>query len=144
MAGISPLGANSAASTAGASAAGRTKDGKAAFGKDVFLSLLVAQLKYQDPTKPADSTQFMAQTAQFTMVEKLEELAKTNSQLLASQQVVGTSALLGRSVTYLGSDGTTATGVVTAANFGGTDGPTLRVGDKDVPLARITKVAPPS
>ena len=35
-------------------------------GQDAFLKLLVAQLKYQDPSKPADSTQFMAQTAQFT------------------------------------------------------------------------------
>ena len=42
--------------------------------KDMFLKLLVAQLKYQDPTKPADTTQFLAQTAQFTVVEKLSEL----------------------------------------------------------------------
>ena len=31
--------------------------------KDTFLKLLVAQLKYQDPSNPADSTQFLAQTA---------------------------------------------------------------------------------
>ena len=39
--------------------------------QDTFLKLLVAQLKYQDPSNPADSTQFLAQTAQFTQVEKL-------------------------------------------------------------------------
>jgi flagellar basal-body rod modification protein FlgD len=38
-------------------------------GKDAFLQLLVAQLKYQDPSTPADSREFLAQTAQFTMVE---------------------------------------------------------------------------
>ena len=44
-------------------------------GKDMFLKLLVAQLKYQNPMEPVDSSQFMAQTAQFTMVEKLEAMA---------------------------------------------------------------------
>jgi len=43
--------------------------------KDTFLKLLVAQLKYQNPMEPVDSSQFMAQTAQFTMVEKLEAMA---------------------------------------------------------------------
>ena len=51
-------------------------------GKDVFLKLLVAQLKYQDPSNPADSSQMMSQTATFTQVEKLEEIAKQNSALL--------------------------------------------------------------
>jgi len=41
-------------------------------GKDMFLKLLVAQLKYQNPMEPVDSSQFMAQTAQFTMAEKLQ------------------------------------------------------------------------
>ena len=35
-----------------------------------FLKLLVAQLKYQDPSKPMDSSEFMAQNAQLTALEK--------------------------------------------------------------------------
>jgi Flagellar hook capping protein - N-terminal region len=45
-------------------------------GKDAFLQLLVAQLKYQNPLSPMDGTEFVAQTAQLTMTEKLSELAK--------------------------------------------------------------------
>ena len=41
------------------------------FDKDMFLQLLVAQLKYQNPMEPMDSSQFMAQNAQYTTVEKL-------------------------------------------------------------------------
>ena len=32
-------------------------------GKDTFLRLLVAQMRYQDPSNPVDSSQMMAQTA---------------------------------------------------------------------------------
>ena len=34
--------------------------------KDMFLKLMVTQLKYQDPLNPADPDEFLAQTAQFT------------------------------------------------------------------------------
>lgn len=38
--------------------------------KDVFLKLMVAQLKHQDPMSPADGTQFVTQLAQFTQLEQ--------------------------------------------------------------------------
>jgi flagellar basal-body rod modification protein FlgD len=38
--------------------------------KNMFLQLLVAQLKNQDPSNPADSTQFVTQLAQFTTLEQ--------------------------------------------------------------------------
>src|SRR5687768_16764078 len=69
--------------------------------QDVFLKLLVAQLKYQDPSKPADSTAFLSQTAQFTQVEKLGEIAE----MLGAQQLIGASALVGRTVTYQDASG---------------------------------------
>ena len=37
--------------------------------KDMFLQLLVAQLKNQDPLNPSDSTQFVGQLAQFQQLE---------------------------------------------------------------------------
>ncbi|MBL0159819.1 MAG: hypothetical protein IPP47_22340 [Bryobacterales bacterium] len=39
--------------------------------KDVFLQLMVAQLKNQDPLSPTDSAQFMGQLAQFSQLEQL-------------------------------------------------------------------------
>ena len=81
-----------------------------AMGKDTFLKLLVAQLKYQNPMSPADGTEFLAQTAQFTVVEKLDELAKQNAELLASNRSLGASSLIGREVVYSGLDGTDVVG----------------------------------
>ena len=107
--------------------------------KDLFLKLLVAQLKYQDPSNPADPTQFMAQTAQFTMVEKLNEVAAAQQQLVAAQLMLGATSLVGRTVTYPGPDGVERTGVVTSATISGSN-PTVKVGNTDVPLSSVREV----
>ena len=109
-------------------------------GKDAFLKLLVAQLKYQDPTAPTDSAQFMAQTAQFTQVEKLEEIAAAVAGSLTAQSVFGVSSLVGRTVSWLGSDGKELSGEVVTASFT-TAGPVLTVaGGTQVAMGDITSV----
>lgn len=98
-----------------------------AVGKDMFLKLLVAQLKYQNPMEPVDSSQFMVQTAQFTMVEKLQAMATQTDALVAGEASQRAAGLLGRQVTYVDGTGTTQTGVVTGTRFGA-DGPVLLLG----------------
>ncbi|WP_067473300.1 flagellar hook assembly protein FlgD [Actinomadura hibisca] len=110
--------------------------------KDTFLKLLVAQMRYQDPSKPADPTAFISQTAQFTEVEKLGELADLaalQTSLLASQHMLAAANLVGKTVSYTGSDGTEAVGVVRSAAVSGSS-PTLRVGDTDVPLSSVKEI----
>ena len=72
-------------------------------GKDDFLKLLMAQLANQDPTQPMDDTAFVAQLAQFSQVEQLQN-ANTNLETLitaqASSNETSTAALVGTSVTY--------------------------------------------
>lgn len=111
-------------------------------GKDAFLKLLVAQLKYQDPSSPVDSSQFMAQTAAFTQVEKLDAMAKDSSANLALQQGLAASALVGRNVSYVDANGVPQHGVVTSASFGGSGSaePSVHIGDTAVPLSSIVSV----
>jgi flagellar basal-body rod modification protein FlgD len=109
---------------------------KSVADQDTFLKLLVAQLKYQDPSNPADSTQFLAQTAQFTQVEKLGQIAD----MMQAQQLIGASALVGRTVTYQDASGATQTGVVTKTKLNGDSEPTLVVGNTDVQLSKVTEV----
>ena len=42
--------------------------------EQTFLQLLVAQLQNQDPLQPQDSTQFVAQLAQFSQLEQEVEM----------------------------------------------------------------------
>ena len=110
------------------------------FGKDTFLKLLVAQLRFQDPTSPTDGAEFLAQTAQFTVVEKLEELAKSNAELVAAERLTTATSLIGKHVSYTNSEGTEATGVVTATRVGPL-GPTLQVGGDEIQLSAVSAVS---
>jgi flagellar basal-body rod modification protein FlgD len=106
--------------------------------KDTFLKLLVAQLKYQDPSNPADSTQFLAQTAQFTQVEKLGDIAD----LMKSQRLVNASALVGHAVNYMDENGNKLSGTIASAKLNGDSEPMLHIGNTDVLLSKVMEVLP--
>lgn len=108
--------------------------------KDTFLKLMVAQLRNQDPLNPQDSSEFLAQTAQFTSLEKLDAVAMQGAQNLATQVAFGASTLAGRSVTYLGEDGVTnVKGTVDSVRFTAS-GPMLTVAGVPVPVANVISV----
>ena len=50
---------------------------KSTLDKDAFLGLLVAQMKYQDPLEPTSNTEFVAQYAQFSSLEQMQNMANT-------------------------------------------------------------------
>src|SRR3954451_16230303 len=114
---------------------GATQD----MGKDTFLKLLVAQMKYQNPMSPTDGTQFLAQTAQFSMVEKLEELAKQSTELLSAQQSATATGMLGQNVVATGNDGKDITGIVTGMRITA-DGPVLKIGNAEVAYSAVKEV----
>ena len=58
------------ATAAGTSTSSSTPASSSTVTKDMFLKLLVAQIKNQDPLNPADGTQFLTQLAQFQQVEQ--------------------------------------------------------------------------
>ena len=97
-------------------------------GKDMFMKLLVAQLKYQNPMSPTDGNEYMSQMAMFTQVEKLGQLVDAQQQSQAWQQRLAAEAMVGLRVTGTGDDTSTHTGTVTAVTFG-EDGPALTLED---------------
>lgn len=64
-----------------ASAAANTTAAKSGQERDMFMTLLVAQLKNQDPLAPQDGTQFVAQLAQFNSLDQLVGIRQSIEQL---------------------------------------------------------------
>ena len=59
--------------------------------RDLFMTLLVAQLKNQDPLAPQDSTQFVAQLAQFNSLDQLINIREALDQLVAANHTTGST-----------------------------------------------------
>jgi flagellar basal-body rod modification protein FlgD len=119
------------ASTTTASTAGNDKD--------MFLKLLVAQMKFQDPSKPTDSTQYLQQMAQFSMVEKLDEMADAQDKSTSSSQLQAAVSMIGTTVNYGAGDDASSGKVTSVTIVSGV--PALMIDGKSVALADVTKVS---
>jgi flagellar basal-body rod modification protein FlgD len=127
-------------------------------GRDAFLKLLVAQLKNQDPLKPQDNSEFVAELAQFSSLEQtmgINDRLDILSMQSTGQQNTQVTGLVGKHATVRGSlvtsDGTglgipvafslsgeTAKTVVTIRDQGGRVVRTLDLGERQPGLARLT------
>src|SRR5580704_13801578 len=68
---LNPLSSTTGASNGSSSASTNNSLTSGVPTESTFLQLLVAQLKYQDPSNPTDSTQFVSQLAQFSQLEQV-------------------------------------------------------------------------
>lgn len=116
----------SSTSTSGSTSSASTLDYNA------FLKLLTAQMKYQDPTKPMDSTEFVAQLANFSNVEQGMKMNTKLDSLLTASALSQAEGLIGRTVTS--SDGTTSGEVASIRIITGGAVAVLKTG-KEVPLS---------
>lgn len=94
------------------------KEIKHELGKDDFLKLLIAQLQHQDPTKPLEDKEFIAQMAQFSSLEQMKQVNDTLSLLNQGFLVNQTLALLGTEVNVQTPYGV-ETGIVDSVVFEG-------------------------
>lgn len=111
--------------------------------KEMFLKLLVAQLKNQDPTSPMDQKDMMGQMAQFSTVEQLTNLAKTMESMQLNATFAQSVSLIGKTISYLGVDGESVVSGVTVngvSNAGGKTSLVLSDGSSVEP-ARVVSVS---
>jgi flagellar basal-body rod modification protein FlgD len=85
------------------------------FGADQFITLMLAQIKNQDPLKPLEPAEFLGQLAQFSTVTGIQEMGSSVSDLVGSMrssQALSGANLVGRDVLAPGDiavfDGTTS------------------------------------
>lgn len=125
----------------GSSAANLQAEG---LGMQDFLKILLTQLSFQDPLKPMDNQQFMAQMAQFTALEQTQQLNNKIDALLSTQASLQSVGLIGRTVDIT-TDSGTVTGTVAQLSLAG-DSPKLTInltGGRtltDVSLAQVANV----
>ncbi|SEQ36350.1 flagellar basal-body rod modification protein FlgD [Pseudomonas sp. NFACC02] len=81
--------------------AGDSATGASTLGKDSFLQLLVTQMQNQNPLDPQDNSEFVAQLAQFSSLETMQNLSSSVDAIggmYQSSQALQASSLVGRSV----------------------------------------------
>jgi flagellar basal-body rod modification protein FlgD len=105
------IGPTSSVSSSGSSAAN-------ALSMQDFLKVLLTQLTYQDPLKPMDNQQFMAQIAQFSTLGQTQLLNERIAALVANQASLQSVGLIGRTVDFT-ANGSKLTGTVVALNLAG-------------------------
>jgi flagellar basal-body rod modification protein FlgD len=144
--------------TSNTSSFGLLSGGEATLGRDEFLRLLVEQLKNQDPLKPQDNSQFVAELAQFSNLEQamgindrldlltVQSRGQSNAQVLS---MVGQRATVkGSVVSTDGNGGTAALGftlggssTTTTVNIANAEGKIIRslnVGGKNAGYVKVS------
>lgn len=75
-----------------------TRNTKNILDKNAFLQILTVQLSNQDPLNAKDNTEYIAQMAQFSALEQMQNLNVTIEKLLLSQKFTQASNLVGKNV----------------------------------------------
>jgi flagellar basal-body rod modification protein FlgD len=115
---IDAVGTAGSATAASAAATSGTGDGNLSVSQLDFLRLLVTQLSFQDPLKPMDNQEFLAQIAQFSALQETRQLGDKIDSLLGIQAAAQSVGLIGRTVEISTSSGA-AQGTVTTVTFSG-------------------------
>ncbi|MBC7084081.1 MAG: flagellar basal-body rod modification protein FlgD [Bacillota bacterium] len=108
-------------------------------GKDAFLKLLLTELRYQDAFKPVDDKEMIAQMAQFSTLEHMQNLSLAMEGLAKMQHAAQAAALIGKKVTATVGD-EDITGIVSGVKF--KDGVAyLVVEGKEVLVTDVTEIS---
>jgi flagellar basal-body rod modification protein FlgD len=138
--GTSASSGSSGSSSSSSSSSSTSSGAPSMLDRDAFLKLLVAQLKYQDPSKPADASEMISQSAQLSVVDKLDQISKSINESSATNRLNLGGSIIGKQVTFAGKDGVPVSQVVTSVSFTGTT-MVLRAGTWDVPIDAVTSIA---
>ena len=107
-------------SSSSANAANTASTASTALDKDDFLQLLVTQLQHQDPLNPLDDKEFIAQLAQFSSLEQMNNIASgigTLNDTVSKQDSLSAVSYIGKSVVAAGDSITKIDSAVTPIYF---------------------------
>jgi flagellar basal-body rod modification protein FlgD len=140
---IQPIASQPVTAAGEASQASAVRTPSQSMDANVFMSLLVTQLKNQNPSAPMDTNQMMSQTLQLSMMEKMTELTTNSKEGFSLQMRTAAAQLIGQSVGYTLADGTTGAGIAKSVSYAGSV-PSVMIGDLAVPLDSVTGLTAPA
>ncbi|MDT8901296.1 flagellar hook capping FlgD N-terminal domain-containing protein [Anaeroselena agilis] len=111
-----------------------TRQANDSMGKDEFLKLLITQLQNQDPLSPMNDTDFIAQMAQFSGLEQMQNM---NTMM----QTTKATSMIGSLVTWANDKGELLSGVVTGVQIVNGQ-PKLMIGDTQIDVDKVATVEP--
>ncbi len=128
------------ATQAAALAANQTSSRSQTMDSEVFMKLLVTQLRNQDPSSPMDTNQMISQQTQLAMMEQITNQTTTGNENFSLQMRIAAANLVGKHVSYTdATTGKSIEGTATAVSYAGSV-PTVTVGGKEVDLDVISGI----
>lgn len=116
-----------------------TSSPKQKMDSEMFLQLLVTQLRTQDPSSPMNTNEMMAQTTQLASMEQLTTMTGLSEENFSLQMRIAAAGMIGKQVTYTAEGGTVVTGTASAVSFA-EKVPTVTVNGKSIKLDVISGV----
>ena len=130
------------APVSGATATQPVRAPKQVMDSELFLTLLVTQLRNQDPSSPMDTNEMIGQTTQLATMEQLTNMATMSEENFSLQMRMAAAGLIGQTVTYTNEAGESVTGTANSVSYlYGV--PTVSVSGVDVLLDAISGVVAP-
>lgn len=136
----------SAAPTTTVPTAAGGNDALAGLGSQDFLSLLITQLRSQDPLNPVNNQELLNQISSIRDIEMSTTMTQSLRDLTGQQRFASVSSLIGQFVTGTpGADGVTQSGIVVGVRFLADGQPMLQLADGgEMPMTQLSSIASPA
>lgn len=108
-----------------------------------FMTLLLTQLKHQDPMDPVDSNDLLGQMAQLNMLTTMQAIQESMAQLNQANQLNYAASLIGKTITAVpdpNNPSETITGLVTSTTISGGEA-MVQVDGMDIDVSTIVQVS---
>lgn len=139
-----------AAKSATAAKSSDTTSGTQTLDRDAFLQLLVTQMQNQDPLSPMDNTEMIAQLAQFSALEQMNNLNESFETMNTTMEYltgnvdqlnfISAQGMLGKWVRGINVEGTVSSGIVESVTLNGSI-VILTVDGKVMPMTGVLSIA---
>ena len=107
---------------------------------EMYMKLLMAQLRNQDPMEPMSNSEMVSQMAQLATLDSMNKLNAGFSDVLSLYRLASGTGMIGRDVSYLADDGTLSRDTVASALVSNGTPKLHLAGGDEISLADVREV----